>query len=148
MKSTLTWCSRIALLCCLPAITGCDLFKKSSTSPSDTPQTVTLVGGSGYIFEGAKTSTDDRDLWWNGVSMIPSTGIASTVKMSFLGQTADLAAMTDLKIATMTSEQRFPQAGEAFALEIKRPFDAQPRYALIRVTSISPALALEYFYPR
>jgi hypothetical protein len=158
MKSSLRLTVQIALVLCVPlSITGCKYFKKasSSTSPTETLQTVTLMGGSGYIFDGAQTTSGlevDRDIWWNNASVVPSHSGSSIVTMCSLGQVADLTAVTDLKIETMTSDERFPQTGEAFALEIRRPFDGAPKYALIRVTSITAGgangLTFQFVYPR
>jgi hypothetical protein len=105
--------------------------------------TVTLDGGTGYIFATGATSTDDRDVWWNAAELVPNT------RMLSLGVVSSLSEVDAVALSMMAFDSFEPQLGEAFAIEIDRERDdAVEAYALIRVLAIiDRVITFEYIYP-
>jgi len=109
---------------------------------SDLP-VVTLEGGSGYIFSTQLVSTEDRDIWWNAVQLVPATG----VRMASLGIINSPAEVQTITFPGQTEMTLVPAVGEGFGIEIGRGNELT--YAVIRVVQIDSerAISFDWVYP-
>jgi len=108
--------------------------------PSGLP-TLTLQGGSGYLFDTAQvvTGSNDRDVWWNAVELVPGS------RMTSLGIMDDPSAVSQVSLNTLSRDQDEPAPGEVYVVEVTPDTD----FAILRVLSFGPdrEITLEYLYP-
>jgi hypothetical protein len=104
---------------------------------------VTLEGGSGYIFSSQLVSTDDRDIWWNAVQLVPG----SVDRMVSLGIISTPAEVQEITFPGQTETTLVPAVGEGFGIEISRGNELT--YAVIRVLQIDGerAITFDWVYP-
>lgn len=105
--------------------------------------TITLDGGTGYIFSTQQTTKDDRDIWWNAVQIVPNTGYR-IVSLGVINSPLDVGALTFPNQSPAFLE---PVIGEAFGLEINR--DNAKTYAIIRVIKMDSErrVTFDWVYP-
>jgi hypothetical protein len=123
---------------------------EETIEPSGYPM-ITLEGGTGYIF---KTSTvvkgsDDRDIWWNALYIVPGTGIL----ICSLGEIDSPGDVKKINITDLKQEQVLPVPGEVFAIKTAKSLgDNSDAYVVIRIISLerkedNVAITIEYLYP-
>jgi len=105
--------------------------------------TVTLDGGTGYIFSTQQTTKDDRDIWWNAAQIVPNTGYR-IVSLGVINSPLEVGALTFPNQSPAFLE---PVIGEAFGLEITR--DNAKTYAIIRVIKMDSErrIIFDWVYP-
>ncbi len=101
---------------------------------------LTIQPGSGYLFASSQVvhGADARDVWWNGVTLVPGQKIAS------LGPLADLSAVDQISASAITEVQLQPVAGEGYVMPT-----TDGKYVLLRMLSLGPQgeINLEWLYP-
>lgn len=119
-----------------------------TVEPSPVPTQLPLGGepllvmqpGSGYVFGTALVvhGSDDRDIWWNGLQIVPN------FKLAMLGPTIDLSAINQISQSAMVEQLVEPVPGEAYAFPT-----LDDQYALIRIMAINAqtGLTIEWLYP-
>lgn len=111
----------------------------SQVQPAGTP-ILSLEPGSGYLFASAQVvrGADERDVWWNGATLVPSKLIAS------LGPVDNLSAVAQISAGAIVERQLQPVPGHAYVMET---VDGQ--YVLLRMLSLGGAgeINLEWLYP-
>ena len=121
----------------------------SSSTPAPTLiasnlPTITLRPGSGFIFESQKITSGmgvDRDVWWNGVELIPN------YRMYSLGPVSNPQDIVEISPGNFSLGVFSPTIGEGFAIEVNR--QTNPEYAIIRVLSVKEYddITFEWLYP-
>jgi len=105
--------------------------------------TMTLEGGTGYIFSTGQTSKDDRDIWWNAVQFVPNTGYRWT-SLGIISSPSDVIGLTFTGQSPSVFE---PVIGEGYGMEIIR--NNETKYAVIRVINIDSdrKVTFDWVYP-
>ena len=105
--------------------------------------TVTMDGGTGYIFSSGQLTHDDRDIWWNALQFVPASGYRM-VSLGIINSPADVGSLTFANESPQVFE---PVLGEGFGVEITR--DNQKTYAVIRVLRVDGErrISFDWVYP-
>jgi hypothetical protein len=112
---------------------------ESQVDPAGEP-VLTLQSGTGYLFGAGEvvTGSDQRDVWWNGATLVPGQLIGS------LGPVDDLSAVTEIHASVIAERQLEPVPGEAYVMPT---VDGQ--YVLLRILSRGgqAEITVEWLYP-
>jgi len=100
--------------------------------------TVTMKGGSGYIFSTGQATVDDRDIWWNALQFVPASGN----RMVLLGQIGSPDNIQSVAFPKETPITLTISQGEGYAVELKR--DGRVEYAILRVLAIDSEMAVTF----
>ncbi len=88
----------------------------TTTTATTTPgNTLTLVPGRGYIFEPPQVTTDERDVWWNGIQFVPAAGVS----MKKLGKFDSFIEVGEPPRDGYSSLLIEPEPGDAIAFKLR-----------------------------
>lgn len=93
---------------------------------------ITMEPGTGFIFSSLEVTSgvgSDRDIWWNGIELVPGRRMCSIGHITSVSDVQWLSTQCVLKFAGFV-----PLDNEGFLLEIIR--GGQKLYAVIRVLSV------------
>ncbi len=105
--------------------------------------TVTMDGGTGYVFSSQAMTKDERDIWWNAAQFVPER----TVRMVSLGIINSPADINSLTFAGASPGIFEPVIGEGYGIEISS--NGEKKYAVIRVMKIESdgKITFDWVYP-
>ncbi len=105
--------------------------------------TVTMDGGTGYVFSSGAMTKDERDIWWNAAQFVPER----TVRMVSLGIINSPADINSLTFAGASPAVFEPVIGEGYGIEISS--NNKKKYAVIRVMKIESdgKITFDWVYP-
>lgn len=105
--------------------------------------TVTMDGGTGYVFSSGAMTKDERDIWWNAAQFVPDR----TVRMVSLGIINSPADINSLTFAGTPQAVFEPVIGEGYGIEISN--NNEKKYAVIRVMKIENdgKITFDWVYP-
>ena len=114
--------------------------------PSPGLPTLTLEGGSGFVFSAQRNTNpgEDYDIWWNNAEIVALGSHSYIISLGVLG---NLSEVDQIDAQGMTSGALVPSPGEGFALKIEKGEGFE--YALIRMLKLEAPnlIVLEYIYP-
>ncbi len=105
--------------------------------------TVTMDGGTGYVFSSQAMTKDERDIWWNAAQFVPER----TVRMVSLGIINSPADVNSLTFAGASPAVFEPVIGEGYGIEISS--NNEKKYGVIRVMKIESdgKITFDWVYP-
>ncbi|MBK8420017.1 hypothetical protein [Candidatus Villigracilis saccharophilus] len=105
--------------------------------------TVTMDGGTGYVFSSQAMTKDERDIWWNAAQFVPER----TVRMVSLGIINSPSDINSLTFAGAWQAIFEPVIGEGYGVEISS--NDEKKYAVIRVMKIESdgKITFDWVYP-
>jgi hypothetical protein len=113
--------------------------RSNLTLPAGEP-VLTIQPGRGYLFASAQivTGSNERDVWWNGVTLVPGQLIAS------LGRVEDLSTVTQISASAILERELQPVPGEAYVMAT-----VDGKYVLLRMLSLGSQgeVNVEWMYP-
>jgi len=101
---------------------------------------LTVQPGGGYLFASAQTvkGSNERDVWWNGVTLVPSQLIA------YLSRVEDLSTVTQISASAIVEPELQPVPDEAYVMAT-----VDGKYVLLRMLSLGSQgeINVEWLYP-
>jgi len=110
---------------------------------------ITMEGGTGFMFESHEVMSGigvERDIWWNGMQLVPGARMCSIGHVSTLDRIRGISTRCVMKFDAFV-----PETGEAYLLEVTR--NGKKQFAALRVLSagdkrVTPKpITLEWEYP-
>ncbi|MBK7453022.1 MAG: hypothetical protein IPJ46_04665 [Anaerolineales bacterium] len=105
--------------------------------------TVTMDGGTGYVFSSQALTKDERDIWWNAAQFVPERKVRM-VSLGIINSPADVNSLTFAGASPAVFE---PVIGEGYGIEISS--NNEKKYAIIRVMKIESdgKITFDWVYP-
>ena len=105
--------------------------------------TVTMDGGTGYVFSSQALTKDERDIWWNAAQFVPERKVRM-VSLGIINSPADVNSLTFAGAWQAIFE---PVIGEGYGVEISS--NDEKKYAVIRVMKIESdgKITFDWVYP-
>ena len=105
--------------------------------------TVTMDGGTGYVFSSQALTKDERDIWWNAAQFVPERTVRM-VSLGIINSPADVNSLTFVGAPQAVFE---PVIGEGYGVEISS--NNEKKYAVIRVMKIESdgKITFDWVYP-